>query len=97
LCARNIDIYKILVRYRRRCFCQRASAGAALDDADDLTGTLVKKVQAKLKELGFDPGPKDGKLGPMTEAVVIAFQLYESLVVDGEVGPETAEALEIGL
>jgi hypothetical protein len=62
-----------------------------------MTGTLVKKLQVKLKELGFDPGPKDGKFGPMTEAAVIAFQLSESLVVDGEVGPETARALEIEL
>jgi peptidoglycan hydrolase-like protein with peptidoglycan-binding domain len=62
-----------------------------------MTGTLVKKLQVKLKELGFDPGPKDGKFGAMTEAAVIAFQLSKSLVVDGEVGPETTRALEIEL
>jgi hypothetical protein len=60
-------------------------------------GETVKAIQQALKDQGFDPGPVDGFYGPQTEAGVMAFQLAEGLMVDGEVGPQTAEALGIDL
>jgi peptidoglycan hydrolase-like protein with peptidoglycan-binding domain len=37
------------------------------------SGPGVKKLQARLKELGFDPKAVDGKFGRTTKEAVIAF------------------------
>jgi len=60
-------------------------------------GAAVKAIQHALKDHGFNPGPVDGFYGSQTEAAVVAFQLAEGLMVDGEVGPQTAEALSVEL
>jgi hypothetical protein len=52
-------------------------------------GEPVKKLQQRLKELGFDPGPIDGIFGPKTRHAVRAFQGHERIDVDGIVGPQT--------
>jgi peptidoglycan hydrolase-like protein with peptidoglycan-binding domain len=46
---------------------------------------------------GFDPGPIDGDFGYNTEAAVAAFQATKGLVVDGQVGTQTASALGVAL
>lgn len=50
-------------------------------------------LQRRLKALGFDPGPIDGKRGPRTIAAVRAFQDVFGLLVDGIAGPQTHTAL----
>lgn len=59
------------------------------------SGEPVKKLQARLTELGFDPKGVDGEFGPNTEAAVRAFQAAKGLGVDGVVGPSTWGALGI--
>lgn len=58
---------------------------------------VVRKIQSALQALGIDPGGVDGIYGPKTTAAVAAFQRLRGLVVDGEVGPQTARELEIEL
>jgi hypothetical protein len=53
-------------------------------------------VQRRLAALGFDPGPIDGRYGPMTKAAVQAFQRSKGLVPDGIVGSLTRQALAPG-
>ncbi|WWT39812.1 putative baseplate hub subunit and tail lysozyme [Microcystis phage Mwe-JY25] len=53
----------------------------------------VKNIQWRLAQLGFDPGPSDGKWGPRTEAAVRQFQRARGLAADGIVGPRTRLAL----
>lgn len=65
--------------------------------AQSKRGDKVREIQEALKAKGIDPGPIDGIFGPKTDAAVYGFQLAKGLVADGEVGPETAEALEIEL
>jgi N-acetylmuramoyl-L-alanine amidase len=60
-----------------------------------LTGKRVAQVQRVLKRRGYDPGWVDGIYGPHTVAAVIAYQLTKGLAPDGEVGPETLQALGI--
>ena len=62
-----------------------------------MTGNKVRQIQQKLKSAGFDPGIIDGQFGPHTQAAVVAFQLSEGLIPDGEVGAKTAAALGIQL
>jgi len=58
-------------------------------------GKLVKDVQSKLKELGFDPGSVDGIYGEKTEKAVIGFQESQGLKTDGSAGPICQAALGI--
>ena len=53
------------------------------------TGSEVDVVQEALADLGFDPGPIDGRFGPMTLSAVLAFQRALGLQIDGLVGPQT--------
>jgi lysozyme family protein/peptidoglycan hydrolase-like protein with peptidoglycan-binding domain len=58
---------------------------------------IVIEIQKALASKRFSPGEIDGDFGPDTEAAVVAFQLAEGLVADGQVGGDTAAALGISL
>lgn len=58
------------------------------------SGPLVRALQQRLSDLGFDPKGIDGKFGPGTRAAVIAFQKSKGLRADGMVGPLTSAALQ---
>src|SRR5262245_25091760 len=45
----------------------------------------VLQVQARLKELGHDPGPSDGRMRPQTQAALKAFQKDYGLATTGEI------------
>jgi hypothetical protein len=60
-----------------------------------MTGDIVRRIQGKLKKLGFDPGTVDGEFGPHTRAAVVAFQVSNGLTPDGEVGRVTGAALKL--
>jgi len=51
-----------------------------------------RERQQWLKDLGYDPGPVDGKPGKRTDAAVRAFQRDRGLKVDGMWGPKTDAA-----
>ena len=58
------------------------------DDNDD-----VRKMQTRLKELGYLKGSADGDFGSATEAAVKAFQAQNNLTVDGKAGTRTLTLL----
>lgn len=58
-------------------------------------GHPVRRLQERLKELGFDPGGVDGDMGPKTVAAVKRFQKSKGLQADGVVGPRTWTQLGI--
>ena len=53
----------------------------------------VRALQRRLRAVSVDPGPVDGRFGPLTEAAVRRFQSARGLVVDGIVGPRTMPTL----
>lgn len=57
------------------------------------TGADVKKLQSRLKELGYLKGSADGDFGDATEAAVKAFQAQNGLTVDGKAGANTQTKL----
>lgn len=57
----------------------------------------VKWFQQTLTALGYDPGVIDGIAGVQTAAAVSQFQYDAGLAVDGVVGPDTNNALLLGL
>src|SRR5687767_14665638 len=46
-------------------------------------GQEVLDMQKMLKAAGFDPGPLDGKFGPLTQAALKAYQTATGEKVDG--------------
>lgn len=58
-------------------------------------GPAVQELQARLKELGFDPGDIDGIFGPTTTAAVTAFQRDLNVFADGIAGPQTFNRLKL--
>ena len=54
---------------------------------------LVAGTQSGLRDMGYDPGPVDGILGPRTRAAIRAYQKDHRLPVDER--PTTALALHI--
>ena len=62
-----------------------------------MVGSKIGQIQKALKAAGFDPQGIDNIYGPGTFKAVEAFQQANNLVVDGEVGRDTANALGFNL
>lgn len=58
-------------------------------------GSDVADLQRRLAELGYPNGVADGVFGERTQAAVLAFQADHGLDVDGVVGRQTWEALDV--
>ncbi|MFT4101428.1 MAG: peptidoglycan-binding domain-containing protein [Burkholderiaceae bacterium] len=58
-----------------------------------MRGDRVRKVQRKLLALNYPVGAEDGIYGPQTAHAVLAFQVRNGLVADGEVGAATEKVL----
>lgn len=59
-------------------------------------GEEVRRVQTKLRELGFYRGSVDGIYGTQTQAAVRAFQRSVGITADGIAGPQTLLYLGLG-
>lgn len=57
---------------------------------------LVRAVQDRLKELGFDPGPADGIYGSKTKNGIMEFQHFKNIEVDGKISNQLIGALDLG-
>ncbi|WNJ99973.1 peptidoglycan-binding domain-containing protein [Thalassospiraceae bacterium LMO-JJ14] len=53
----------------------------------------VREVQKLLKELGYDPGPIDGQMGPKTRTAIKSFQREALLPPDAEIDQDFLRAL----
>jgi N-acetylmuramoyl-L-alanine amidase len=58
-----------------------------------MRGDDVATLQARLVDMGFDPGRVDGIYGPLTEGAVRNFQKSVGVTIDGICGPGTVIAL----
>ena len=63
------------------------SVTAAPGDEVALDPALITKVQKKLTELGYEPGPVDGLVGPKTRSAVRRYQVVVGMPVDGRITP----------
>ncbi len=57
---------------------------------NQVSRNLTSDVQAGLADLGYDPGPVDGKYGPKTKMAIESYQADNGLLTDGLVTPELA-------
>jgi hypothetical protein len=60
-----------------------------LNPMDSTPDEGVSGAQARLYNLGFDPGEVDGELGPETQSAICAFQGAHGLDVTGELDDDT--------
>ncbi|MBE9558695.1 MAG: peptidoglycan-binding protein [Proteobacteria bacterium] len=61
----------------------------------DLAGsTKIIDIQNMLNELGYDPGPADGIMGPRTTAAIQDFEVAANMPVDGRVTPALSATLQ---
>ncbi|MBN36211.1 MAG: hypothetical protein CMM46_15830 [Rhodospirillaceae bacterium] len=51
----------------------------------NLLRSYTRAVQMGLLELGYDPGPVDGAVGPMTRSAIVSYQAAAGLPETGEV------------
>lgn len=54
---------------------QALSAAVVQEDTASLSYEEVRELQARLRGLGFDPGPVDGVAGPLTTAAIKRYQV----------------------
>jgi peptidoglycan hydrolase-like protein with peptidoglycan-binding domain len=57
------------------------------------SGDAVAALQRRLADLGFRPGPADGRFRDATASAVVAFQKHEGLARDGRATPEVLARL----
>jgi hypothetical protein len=67
---------------------------AHLNPLTDVSDNGVSGIQARLRNMGYDPGPIDGIMGPLTESAITEFQADNPpLKVDGICGAHTRARL----
>jgi len=65
-----------------------------LNPIDDTGDAGVSGVQARLRNLGIDPGPVDGELGPETSEAICVFEVLHGLPITGEASGVTLAKLK---
>ncbi len=60
-----------------------SDSAAASSSGDYGGGSSVASTQAALTNLGYDPGPIDGAMGPRTRAAISAYQRDHGLSITG--------------
>ncbi|MGQ0546388.1 MAG: peptidoglycan-binding domain-containing protein [Betaproteobacteria bacterium] len=59
----------------------------------DLSADLVRELQRRLHEHGFDAGPVNGAFGEKTQAALVQFQLARPIPASGQLDDATMAAL----
>ncbi|MGF1607958.1 MAG: peptidoglycan-binding protein [Kiloniellales bacterium] len=77
------------------------AAGAAVSEADAGVAQyaserrqMIAEIQARLLDLGYDPGPVDGLMGPQTRTAIENYQRNNNYTVNGEPSPQLLQLLE---
>ena len=58
------------------------------------TREIIRQVQRTLTDMGYDPGPVDGAMGPSTRRAIQAYQKDNGIEEDGSVTQALVAALE---
>lgn len=98
LCALLLIIISLVANKAPDALSQTASKEDAVQTLSKYgsTGEEVRKIQKKLKELGYSIGTVDGIYGSRTKNAVIAFQKHCGIAADGIAGPKTLLYLGLG-
>jgi hypothetical protein len=86
-------VFYTTVIYGQDLIDSQGTGGSAELLKEGSSGPLVKQLQQRLKDKGFNPGTIDGVFGLGTKSAVRSFQKANGLVADGIVGQQTWKAL----
>jgi len=64
------------------------------DSGSKKSSGLVRDIQSGLAELGYDPGPVDGVMGPKTRSAIRTYQDQNALLVDGRPSSQLAQHIQ---
>jgi formylglycine-generating enzyme required for sulfatase activity len=56
---------------------------------------MIREAQKRLKDLGYDPGTADGRMGAKTQSAIQSFQRSHDLTVDGTVTDALVASLKV--
>ena len=70
------------------------AANYAEEESDGLTSKQIRLIQTGLSELGYDPGPVEGKIGQKTNNAIRDFQRDRSMPPTGQVSGELLAELK---
>lgn len=65
-------------------------------DTGSQPSAMTAGIQTKLQELGYNPGPADGMMGPRTVSAILAYQRRHRLPMDGLPSAELLNHLRSG-
>jgi peptidoglycan hydrolase-like protein with peptidoglycan-binding domain len=68
----------------------RDTAAASLDGT---SSDLVRAVQRELTQRGYNPGPQDGTVSPLTRAAILAYEKDQGLPSTGEASERLLKAM----
>lgn len=60
------------------------------------SGYDLRRIQTTLRSMGYDPGPEDGVMGPMTREAIRRFQADRGVQVTGEASDRLQDLLAAG-
>jgi TPR repeat protein len=83
--AEAIRLYRLAADNEERAVDRLKELGVAIFNPE--------AIQQLLSDLGYDPGPVDGKPGKRTRAAIRAFQQSENVTVDGQPGAALLDRL----
>src|SRR5262249_31898849 len=76
---------------------KKAKKGTATKKSSSVSTEKVRQTQTALMDQGFDPGPIDGIMGPLTTTALRNFQLAHHMRdTSGMMTPETKDMLQRG-
>ncbi len=75
----------------RRSAAANAQQSLHYHRAPGPTRELVVGIQTELRNLGYDPGPIDGIMGPRTAVAISRYQKDQKLLIDGQASVELAQ------
>jgi hypothetical protein len=72
---------------------ERSGPRRTLSEREEVTAPLVLRAQEELRDLGYNPGPLDGILGPGTRQALRDYQRDYNLPVTGTLNAQTRQKL----
>ena len=75
---------------------KKAKKGTTTKKSSSVSHEKVRQAQTALKDQGFDPGPIDGIMGPLTMTALRNYQLHNHLQDTGTLNAETESSLMSG-
>ncbi|MFQ5784469.1 MAG: peptidoglycan-binding protein [Alphaproteobacteria bacterium] len=94
----KLDLGEPIWKQGAQSGASRDSHGGTVASRNSHVGTsdppFVRNIQSDLSRLGYDPGPVDGIMGPLTTSAIRRYQQDNGLLTDGRATWELAQHIQ---